>query len=167
MIVSLETLLLKYLQWNLVYLFLLVRLILCIFLFELLLLFIFLFHWFDFILITTLILLFSQTLLILLKLINLLLGHSTGPNLNIKSLLNLNALKRGLPFGYIVKPLSEQFLDAAKVSLVVKLCLLVGRRYQLRKVNHKDSSLCVDHQVEFIEVSMDNSIFGKVLQEIN
>ena len=58
--------------------------------------------------------------------------------------------------------LREEALDAADVAGEVELGVEVGRGHHLRKVDHGDLFVLANHQVELVEVAMDEAVLRKL-----
>ena len=58
--------------------------------------------------------------------------------------------------------LSEEALDAADIAFKVELGVGVRRGHHLRKVDHGHFLVLADHEVELVEVAMDESMLCKL-----
>jgi hypothetical protein len=70
-------------------------------------------------------------------------------------------LKLGYTFKSQSKPLGEEVLDTLNISLEVELGIDVTRGCHLREINNSDRLVISDHQVEFVEVSVDETMLCK------
>ena len=63
--------------------------------------------------------------------------------------------------------LREEALDASDIAFEVELGVEVRRGHHLRKVDHGHFFVLADHKVEFVEVSMDESMLCKLDDELD
>jgi len=81
--------------------------------------------------------------------------------IQVASPLNV-VLEDGNALKHQAEPLRKKLLDATDITLKVILCINVRRRCHLRKVYHSNLLALVYHEVEFVEVTVDEAMLSEL-----